>query len=164
MGCWVEFSLCVSWKAHIFLKILISNTQFGKIWSYVFVSLNPWCIWLMIFLHMEGITHWTHALVLSHLEFVLTMLPQEQASLAPWTAWDTGPRWFQSLRTTSHTPIRLLRSPRLQETKGRYCFHFQAACPLQGWLSSNSQAGQRNIEIHLGWKPALLEGQHYFIQ
>ena len=41
LGCWVELSLCVSWKAHIFLNILISNTQFGKIWSYVFVSLTP---------------------------------------------------------------------------------------------------------------------------
>ena len=41
---WVELSLCVSWKAHIFLNILISNTHFGKIWSYVFVSLNPWCM------------------------------------------------------------------------------------------------------------------------
>ena len=41
MGCWMELSLCVSWKAYIFLNILISNTHFGKIWSYVFVSLNP---------------------------------------------------------------------------------------------------------------------------
>ena len=30
-----------SWKAHIFLNILISNTHLSKIWSYVFVSLNP---------------------------------------------------------------------------------------------------------------------------
>ena len=37
---WVELRLCVSWKAHIFLNILILNTHFGKIWSYVFVSLN----------------------------------------------------------------------------------------------------------------------------
>ena len=37
----MELSLCVSWKAHIFLNILTSNTHFDKIWSYVFVSLNP---------------------------------------------------------------------------------------------------------------------------
>ena len=32
-------SLC--FLAHIFLNILISHTHFDKIWSYVFVSLNP---------------------------------------------------------------------------------------------------------------------------
>ena len=44
-GCWVELSLCFSWRAHIFLNISISNkintstsTHFGKIWSKVFVT------------------------------------------------------------------------------------------------------------------------------
>ena len=37
----MELSLCVSWKAHIFVNILISNTHFGKIWSYAFESLKP---------------------------------------------------------------------------------------------------------------------------
>ena len=37
----MELSLCVSWKAHIFLNILISNNHFGKIRIYVYVLLNP---------------------------------------------------------------------------------------------------------------------------